>query len=111
MTLTASCLFCDNQATVIAGLAPVCADCYILNGEPTKAVHCTRCELGWAHAPESIEGDPICRDCAKEIAAQQAKGCPGYGDEDCGGPTLPGSDLCGDCHMARCDIESPRIPR
>lgn len=44
----------------------------------------------------------------------EEKECPGYNlgpGEDCGGPTLPGGDLCGDCHMARCDIESPRIPR
>ncbi|MFD0437142.1 hypothetical protein [Streptomyces chartreusis] len=34
--------------------------------------------------------------------------CPGWGEE-CGNET-EGSDLCPDCHMARLDAQSPRIP-
>lgn len=75
-------------------------------------VPCTVCG-GPAPRNESIEVDPLCRTCARNIAeAEEALDkwritCPGYG-EDCGNRTMPGSDLCGDCHMARCDIESPR---
>lgn len=45
------------------------------------------------------------------LANGMRRECPGYGDEDCGGDLMQGSDLCPDCHMARCDDESPRIPR
>lgn len=34
--------------------------------------------------------------------------CPGWGEE-CGNETA-GSDLCPDCHMARLNAQSPRIP-
>lgn len=92
-----------------------------------ETVACTRCEVGTVFPPATIEVDPVCADCAREIAEELAqrdaafrgtttfatvrKGCPSWGvDEDCGGPLMEGSDLCGDCHMARCDAESPRIP-
>lgn len=83
----------------------------------------TPCTVCGAPAPrnESIEVDPLCRTCARNIAEANdalratyradATACPGYGADDCGGPTMPASDLCPDCHAARCDIESPRIPR
>jgi hypothetical protein len=35
--------------------------------------------------------------------------CPGWGEE-CGNETESGADLCPDCHMARLDAQSPRIP-
>ncbi|WP_331729437.1 hypothetical protein OG592_43905 (plasmid) [Streptomyces avidinii] len=35
--------------------------------------------------------------------------CPGWGEE-CGTETERESDLCPDCHMARMDAQSPRIP-
>ncbi|MFG2667678.1 hypothetical protein ACGFY6_25965 [Streptomyces sp. NPDC048387] len=35
--------------------------------------------------------------------------CPGWG-EPCGNETAGTADLCPDCHMARLDAESPRIP-
>lgn len=64
---------------------------------------CTICAIN--EVPfEGIEVDPICKACT-------LRECPGYGTgEDCGGEVMTGSDLCSDCHMARCDVESPRIP-
>ncbi|MCZ0983928.1 hypothetical protein O1L60_45010 [Streptomyces diastatochromogenes] len=35
--------------------------------------------------------------------------CPGWGEE-CGNETEERLDLCPDCHMARLDAQSPRIP-
>ena len=83
-------------------------------------VPCTRCGNP-APRHESIEVDPLCRACTRLLAEAEwltsysvlaLRECPGYGTgEDCGGPAIDGSDLCADCHGARCDVESPRIPR
>lgn len=82
-----------------------------------RTVPCTRCGIHPAPAPTSLDIDPLCFACQETLAVaygsdlRASKGCPSWGvDEDCGGPLMPGSDLCGDCHMARCDAESPRIP-
>lgn len=68
-------------------------------------VPCCRCGLAEVPAPKNIEEDPICLACKD---AMYPKTCPGWGTgEDCGNPKLEGSDLCGDCHGARLDYESP----
>lgn len=88
-------------------------------------VLCTSCGINPVPAPDSIEIDPICAECEKEqdeaqrgvtffATYRQSSDCPGYNlepDEDCGGPKMKGSDLCGDCHMARLEVESPRLQR
>jgi len=64
-----------------------------------------------------VDGKRYCEDCEEKREAQAGTtifaevatpGCPGWGTgEDCGNPKLPGGDLCGDCHGARLDYESP----
>lgn len=73
-------------------------------------VPCTRCGKNSVPTPKSVEEDPICEACRRDLYPPT---CPGYAlgpGEECGNATLQGSDLCGDCHLARCDTESPRIP-
>lgn len=66
---------------------------------------CARCGINEVPVPESVEEDPICENCKREMYPS----CPGWRVEDCGNPKLEGGDLCGDCHGARLDFESPRV--
>jgi hypothetical protein len=83
---------------------------------PEGTVPCTRCGFRPAPAPASIDIDPLCGPCSYAVADDDSvedldKGaCPGYG-EYCGNLLTPDADLCPDCHGARLDRESPRIPR
>lgn len=76
-----------------------------------KYVPCCLCGIKPALRDENPEVDPVCEDCGKDLdaqAAQAPKTCPGWGTgEDCGNDVLPDGDLCGDCHGARLDYESP----
>lgn len=46
---------------------------------------------------------------AEEDLAYETRGCPGWNDS-CGNlMATPEADLCGDCHAARLDYQSPRI--
>lgn len=89
-------------------------------------VLCTRCGINEVPMPDSIEVDPLCEVCQaqlnnphsiahpenlaefeKEVLAI-SNTCPGWGTgEDCGNPRMAGGDLCGDCHGARLNFESP----
>lgn len=71
-----------------------------------KTVLCTRCAQVEVPAPDSIEIDPICEPCAKDLRIEE-KACPGYNDS-CGGLREGDNDLCPDCTIARLDFESPR---
>jgi hypothetical protein len=94
---------------------------------PEGTVPCTRCGFRAVPRPDSIDIDPICAFCSRALHAADStppeflddddsvedldKGaCPGYG-EYCGNLLTPDADLCPDCHGARLDRESPRIPR
>jgi hypothetical protein len=43
-------------------------------------------------------------------AAAQGNRCQGWGADECGTVIPAEADLCGDCGMARMDVQSPRIP-
>ncbi|MFD3455800.1 hypothetical protein ACFWVC_26930 [Streptomyces sp. NPDC058691] len=43
------------------------------------------------------------------MSTETTKTCRGWG-EACGNPLPQAGDLCPDCHAARLDAESPRIP-
>lgn len=82
-------------------------------------VLCTSCGINEVPAPDSIEVDPICKECEKEQDKAQQEvtynfsnyegGCPGWNDS-CGNKVEDG-DLCPDCTMARLDAQSPRLQR
>ncbi len=93
---------------------------------------CSNCGADCAPV-DSIEVDPLCTACkiidlpaevtpfdlmllmhltaiTSPIMPRPDRICRGYG-EDCGLPIFAPADLCPDCHMARMNTESPRIPR
>lgn len=132
MTATVLCCRCaNNEVPAPKNIEedPICEQCK-LEMYPAAQVYEFNNDEGGCQGfedscPNMAEGDDdFCLDCHRKMAesleAQEGTTffaslatplCPGYGTgEDCGNPKLPGGDLCGDCHMARCDAESPRIP-
>lgn len=104
---------------------------------PCEACHTKPALPRLAEDGDTDEAAALCDDCIRELITEvaaaafapgpmlsvveeeddeddeddpDAGACPGVGLY-CGNLIGPGVDVCGDCHMARLDRESPRIPR
>lgn len=100
---------------------PLCDDCIretitevaasaFAPGQRKLVVCCITCK-GTFHAAKLY--DRVCPDCLADDECEEdvdAGACAGFG-EYCGNNVSPGNDLCGDCTLARLDVESPRFPR